>query len=434
MHINLAGKSVLLGVTGSISAYKACDVARLFIKAGAQVHVVMTPSAERFVSALTFEALTRNAVLTEDSESWSSELNHIDIGKKCDVFVIAPATANTLNKLSKGIADNILTQTALAFKGEMIVAPAANTQMLANHYTAGSLKMLGVNDYIIVNPQEKLLACGDIGNGALAEPSEIFFEVAKALLKDPFWEDRRIVVTGGGTREKIDEVRYISNFSSGKMAKAICLSLYLKGADVCYITTMGNDGLPADIYTIDAEDAEEVFDYTKDAIRVSKKGKMSKPSMNASDRHLIQKEPYLFMVAAIADFSPKFPQEGKLKKSMLGESWNIELKQTTDILSNLDKTDIKTVAFKAEMDSQEGLNNAINLLTQKQVDAVCYNLLQDATSFGGDENEVVFITKESQTALGRADKFILANKILNEAKKLSTNENFNVNTHIDTPE
>ncbi len=434
MQINLAGKSVLLGVTGSISAYKACDVARLFIKAGAQVHVVMTPSAERFVSALTFEALTRNAVLTEDSESWSSELNHIDIGKKCDVFVIAPATANTLNKLSKGIADNILTQTALAFKGEMIVAPAANTQMLANHYTAGSLKMLGVNDYIIVNPQEKLLACGDIGNGALAEPSEIFFEVAKALLKDPFWEDRRIVVTGGGTREKIDEVRYISNFSSGKMAKAICLSLYLKGADVCYITTMGNDGLPADIYTIDAEDAEEVFDYTKDAIRVSKKGKMSKPSMNASDRHLIQKEPYLFMVAAIADFSPKFPQEGKLKKSMLGESWNIELKQTTDILSNLDKTDIKTVAFKAEMDSQEGLNNAINLLTQKQVDAVCYNLLQDATSFGGDENEVVFITKESQTALGRADKFILANKILNEAKKLSTNENFNVNTHIDTPE
>jgi len=419
MQINLTGKSVLLGVTGSISAYKACDLARLFIKAGAEVHVVMTPSAERFVSALTFEALTRNTVLTETSESWSSELNHIDIGKKCDVFVIAPATANTLNKLSKGIADNILTQTALAFKGEMIVAPAANTQMLANHYTTGSLKMLGVNDYIIIQPQEKLLACGDVGNGALAEPSEIFFEVAKSLLKDPFWEDRRIVVTGGGTREKIDEVRYISNFSSGKMAKSLCLALYLKGADVCYITTMGNEGLPNGVYTIDAEDAEEIFDYTKDAIRVSKKGKMSKPSMNASDRHIIQKEPYLFMVAAIADFTPKFPQEGKLKKSMLGESWNIELKQTTDILSSLDKTDIKTVAFKAEMDSQEGLKNAVNLLTQKHVDAVCYNLLKDATSFGGDENEITFITKEKQVPLGRADKFTLSQKILDEAKKLS---------------
>jgi len=419
MQINLVGKSILLGVTGSISVYKACDLARLFVKSGAEVHIVMTASAERFVSALTFEALTRNAVLTESSESWSSELNHIDIGKKCDVFIIAPATANTLNKLSKGIADNILTQTALAFKGEMIVAPAANTQMLANHYTTGSLKMLGVNDYIIIKPQEKLLACGDVGNGALAEPSEIFFEVAKSLLKEPFWEDRRIVVTGGGTREKIDEVRYISNFSSGKMAKALCLSLYLKGADVCYITTMGNEGLPSAVYTIDTEDAEEIFEYTKDAIRVSKKGKMSKPSMNASDRHLIQKEPYLFMVAAISDFTPKFPQEGKLKKSTLGETWNIELKQTTDILSSLDKTDIKTVAFKAEMDSQEGLNNAVNLLTQKRVDAVCYNLLQDATSFGGDENEITFITKENQVALGRADKLTLSQKILDEAKKLS---------------
>jgi len=419
MQINLTGKSILLGITGSISVYKACDLARLFVKAGAEVHVVMTTSAERFVSALTFEALTRNAVLTESSESWSSELNHIDIGKKCDVFVIAPTTANTLNKLSKGIADNILTQTALAFKGEMIVAPAANTQMLANHYTTGSLKMLGVNDYIIIKPQEKLLACGDVGNGALAEPSEIFFEIAKSLLKEPFWENRRIVVTGGGTREKIDEVRYISNFSSGKMAKALCLSLYLKGADVCYITTMGNEDLPSDIYTINTEDAEEIFDYTKDAIRVSKKGKMSKPSMNASDRHLIQKEPYLFMVAAIADFTPKFPQEGKVKKSTLGETWNIELKQTTDILSSLDKTDIKTIAFKAEMDSQEGLNNAVNLLTQKRVDAVCYNLLQDATSFGGDENEITFITKENQVSLGRTDKLTLSQKILDEAKKLS---------------
>jgi len=423
MQINLAGKSVLLGVTGSISAYKACDLARLFIKAGAEVHVVMTTSAERFVSALTFEALTRNAVLTESSESWSGTLNHIDIGKKCDVFVIAPATANTLNKLSKGIADNILTQTALAFKGEMIVAPAANTQMLANHYTAGSLKMLGVNDYIIVNPQEKLLACGDVGNGALAEPTDIFFEVAKSLLKEPFWEDRRIVVTGGGTREKIDEVRYISNFSSGKMAKAICLSLYLKGADVCYITTMPHNDLPADIYTIDAEDAEEIFDYTKDAIRVSKKGKMSKPSMNASDRHLIQKEPYLFMVAAVADYKPKFPQNGKMKKSMIGDTWNIELVQTADVLSSLDKTDIKTVAFKAEMDSQEGLNNALNLLTQKRVDAVCYNLLDDAKSFGGDENEITFITKDDQVNLGRADKLTLAQNILDEAQKLSHNEN-----------
>ncbi len=418
MQVDLTAKSVLLGVTGSISAYKACDLARLFVKAGAQVHVVMTPSSERFVSSLTFEALTRNPVLTEKSESWSSDLNHIELGKKCDAFIIAPASANTLNKLSKGIADNILTQTALAYAGPMLVAPAANTQMLKNHYTVGSLKMLGVNDYIIIEPQEKLLACGDVGSGALAEPSEIFFETAKALLKEDFWEDRRIVVTGGGTREKIDEVRYLSNFSSGKMAKSLCLSLYLKGADVCYLTTMGNKGLPKSIYTIDVDTTEELLDYTQDAIRVAKKGKMSKPSMNATDRHLIQKEPYLFMVAAVSDFTPKFPQEGKLKKSMLGETWNLELKQTADILSSLDKMDIKTVAFKAEMDAENGLENAKALLEQKGVDAVCYNLLNNSESFGTSENEITFITKEKQTPLGKADKLTLSSMILDEAKAL----------------
>jgi len=407
MQVDLSGKSILLGVTGSISVYKACDLARLFIKAGADVHVVMTASAERFVSALTFEALTRNAVLTETSESWSSDMNHIDIGKKCDVFIIAPATANTLNKLSHGIADNILTQTVLAFKGQMLVAPAANTQMLANPYTIENLKRLEENNYTIIQPQEKLLACGDLGNGALAEPSEIFFETAKALLTEGFWENRPVIVTGGGSREKIDEVRYISNFSSGKMAKALCLSLYLKGADVRYITSMGNDGLPFSIDTIDFEDAEELFEHTKDAIALSKE---------------VDKEPYLFMVAAVADFTPKAPQVGKLKKNMIGDEWNVELEQTTDILSSIDKSGIKTVAFKAEMDTKEGLNNAIGLLTKKSVDAVCYNLLKDATSFGGAENEITFISKKAQVDLGREDKLTLATKILYEAKKLSSGD------------
>ncbi len=420
MQIDLTGKTVLLGVTGSISAYKACDIARLFVKAGATVHVVMTPAAERFVSALTFEALTRNPVLTEITESWSSELNHIEIGKKCDIFVIAPATANTINKLSKGIADNILTQTALAFKGEMMIAPAANTNMLSNHYTAGSIKMLKVNDYTIIEPQTKLLACGDTGNGALAEPIDIFFASAKALHKDPFWEDRRVVVTGGGTREKIDEIRYISNFSSGKMAKSLALSLYLKGADVCYITTMGNEGLPKDIYTIDVEDTQELLDYTQDAIRVAKKGKMSTASLNTAEPvHLIQKRPFLFMAAAVSDYTPAYPQEGKLKKSMLGEEWQLQLKQTPDILSSLNKDGITVVAFKAEMDSKNGLDNAVNLLEQKEVDAVCYNLLKDAKSFGTDENEIVFITHTQHTSLGKKDKLSLSGEILNHSKALS---------------
>ena len=411
MQVDLSGKSVLLGVTGSISAYKACDIARLFVKAGAQVHVVMTSSAERFVSALTFEALTRNPVLTDVSESWSSELNHIDIGKKCDVFVIAPATANTINKLSQGIADNILTQTVLAFTKDIVLSPAANTHMLANHFSMQSLEILAKSGYIVVTPQEKLLACGDIGSGALAEPSEIFFETARALLKETFWNHRAVVVTGGGSREKIDEVRYISNFSSGKMAKSLCLALYLKGANVHYITSMGNDGLPLTILSEHFEDAETLLTLTQKALDSTQTNKLS---------------PYLYMVAAVADFKAKTPKVGKLKKSTLGKEWRVELTQNPDILSSLKREHVKTIAFKAEMDSKEGLNNAVKLLAQKKVDAVCYNLLQDARSFGGDENEITFITQETQTPLGRTDKLTLSHKILNASQKLIDDKDTNV--------
>ena len=420
MQFDLTGKTILLGITGSISAYKACELARLYVKAGAQVHVVMSPSATRFISSLTLEALTRNPVLTEESESWSSSLNHIEIGKLCDIFVIAPATANTLNKLSKGIADTILLQTALAFKGKMIVAPAANTQMLKNHYTTGSLKMLAVNDYAIVSPQEKQLACGDTGSGALAEPEEIFLHSALALFEEDFWKDRRVVVTGGGTREKIDEVRYLSNFSSGKMARALVLALYSRGADVCYITTTGAEGLPADIYIIDVESSEEMLNYTVDAVRVAKKGKMSKATMNSSDPvHLIRKEPYLFMAAAVSDYRPKFPQKGKLKKSMLGDEWSLELTKTEDILSTINKDEIKVIGFKAEMDGETGLENAKKLLSEKGVDAVCYNQLKDSKSFGTESNEIIFITKNREENLGKADKLELSFAILDAAKDLS---------------
>ena len=253
----------------------------------------------------------------------------------------------------------------------------------------------------------------------MAEPMEIFFESARAVLKEAFWEDRRIVLTGGGTRQKIDEVRYISNFSSGKMARALALALHLKGADVCYITTTGSQELPKNLYTIDVEDAHEMLHYTQDALRVAKKGKMSKPSLSSSDAmRLIQKRPYLFMVAAVADFTPKFPQYGKLKKSTLGDQWNLELIQTQDILSTLDKEGITTIAFKAEMDGAEGFNHAKALLTTKQVDAVCYNLLRDATSFGGEENTITLITPDHHVDLGRQSKFALAMRILQEAQSL----------------
>ncbi|MEA2027737.1 MAG: bifunctional phosphopantothenoylcysteine decarboxylase/phosphopantothenate--cysteine ligase CoaBC [Campylobacterota bacterium] len=419
MNINLKGKSVALGVTGSISIYKACEVARLFIKAGANVHVIMSPSAKKFMTPLTFEALTRNPVLCDESESWSSDHNHIDIAKKCDILLIAPATANTLNKLSKGIADNILLQVALAFKGTILIAPAANTQMLNNHLTNGSLKMLKVNDVRIISSQNKLLACGDEGDGALAEPSEIFYHGAKALLEEAFWIDRKIVLTGGGTREKIDEVRYVSNFSSGKMAASIATALYLKGADVCYITTTDVSQLPKEVYTIEIDSAQEMYDYTIDAVRVAKKGKMSTSSLNNTQApYMIMKQPFLFMVAAVADFTPKYPQNCKIKKASVGDEWNISLKETKDVLKSVNKDNIITVGFKAEMDGERGLEHATDALQAKGCDAICYNLLQDSSSFGTDESAITFITKTNQIDLPKKSKMELAFDILNESVKL----------------
>ncbi len=415
----LKGKKILLGVTGSIAAYKACDVAREFIKAGASVKIVMSEASKRFVSPLTFEALTREGVLHEGTESWANELNHIDITKWADVFVIAPASANTINKLSKGIADNLLLQCALAFDKPILIAPAANTKMLENHQTKNSIKMLEVSDMTIIKSQNKLLACGDEGNGALADPKEIYYQTLKVLLKDDFWRDRRVVVTSGGTIEKIDDVRFISNFSSGKMGHAIATALYLLGADVCLITTKETKDIPSEIYTIDVEDAKEMQGYLTDAIRVAKKGVMSKPSINHPDSiGIIQKEPYLFMVAAVADYRAKYPQTGKMKKDTTTKELAIEFELNDDILSSLDKQGIKAVGFKAEMDAKSGLKNAKEALKAKGLDAICYNLLEDSSSFGSDENAITFITNESEIDFGKKEKLLLAFDILQEARKL----------------
>jgi phosphopantothenoylcysteine decarboxylase/phosphopantothenate--cysteine ligase len=233
-----------------------------------------------------------------------------------------------------------------------------------------------------------------------------------------------VVITGGGTREKTDEVRYISNYSSGKMAKSLATALYLKGADVCYISTMPHEALPQEIYTIDVEDAAEMLEYTVDAVRVAKKGTMSKPSLNDPDAiGMIQKTPYLFMAAAVADFTPKYPQTGKLKKSQLGETWNIELIQTKDILKQINKEGIITIGFKAEMDPGNGLKHAKALISNKGVTAVCYNLLKDSQSFGTEDNEITFITEQTLKALGNADKLTLSFRIIEQSRALDKGNN-----------
>ncbi len=415
----LSKKKIALAVTGSIAAYKAVELARLFYKAGAEVRVVMSPSATKFISPLTFEAATSNKVLLDSNEDWSSEHNHIGLATWADTVVIAPATANTIAKLANAIADNILLQTLLAFDGKKVIAPAANTNMISHPITQANFKMLGIADYEFVQTQTKELACKTTGDGAMAEPLEIFYETAKILLNDPFWADRRVIVTGGGTIEKIDEVRYISNFSSGKMASALATALYLRGADVNLIATRFEENLPKGMHTIDVESSAEMLEYLQDSIRVAKKGKLSKPTLMRDEHiHIIQKKPYLFMAAAVSDYIPAHPQSGKLKKELLGDEWQLTLKKNIDILQSIDKEGIVTVGFKAEMDAAHAKENAKKMLKEKKIDAVCLNILKSSSDFGKESNEVEFITATKEKLLPTKEKLPLSFEIIQEAKEL----------------
>lgn len=410
----LKNKNILVGVTGSIAIYKTLELIRLYIKAGANVKVIMTSSAKKFIAPLTFETISQSQVLDDTNESWDkdSDYNHIAIGKWADIFVIAPASANTINKLSNGLADNILTQTALAYPRVKLLCPAANTNMIQNPITMASVKMLKLCNYKIIEAISKELACRDIGNGALSEVDDIYYATLKELLKDEYWQDRKVVLSGGGTVEKIDDVRYISNFSSGKMASSLALALYLKGADVCLISSRGHEKLPKDIHVIESQSSQEMFEYLQESINVAKKGtKTSTTLMDNSNPTLIQKKPYLFMVAAVSDYLPTFPQNGKLKKSMIGQKWNLELKQNIDILSSLDRSEIYTIGFKAEMDETVANENAKNMLVEKNIDAVCLNVIDEKNSFGSSSNEINLIINDKIINFS-GDKFDISLDIL----------------------
>jgi phosphopantothenoylcysteine decarboxylase/phosphopantothenate--cysteine ligase len=380
--------NILIGVTGSIAIYKTLELIRLFVKNGDNVRVIMTNSAKKFITPLTFESLTRNRVLDEESESWANDFNHIDIGKWANIFIIAPATANTVNKIEAGIADNLLLQTYLAFTKEVLIAPAANTNMYLHPTTQNSLKNLN-----IIEANSGLLACGDEGIGKMANVEDIFYKALRLLQKEEFWQNKNVIVTAGGTIEKIDDVRFISNFSSGKMGEALALELYLKGANVTLLTSKTHN-LPKEINIIPFEsviDLKEKLD------------------------NLTPKNDYLFMAAAVSDYSPIYTK-GKIKKDKLNsETWSLEMKKNIDVLASING--IKKIGFKAETDEKTALISAKKALISKNADAICLNLLTK-NNFGSDENEVVFISKEDEITIPQASKKEIAKKIIELSKNV----------------
>ena len=379
--------NVLIGVTGSIAIYKTCELVRLFVKNGNNVKIVMTPSAQKFINPLTFEALTLNKVLNEKNESWATEENHIDYAKWADIFIIAPATANTLNKAYNGIADNLLLQIYLASTASTLFAPAANTNMYLHKTTQEAIKNLNC-----IEANSGLLACGDEGIGKMAKPYEIFLRALREVNKEKFWKNKKVIITAGGSVEKIDDVRFISNFSSGKMGEAIAKAFYIKGADVTLVSSKEHN-LTKEIKQIKVTSAE-----------------------NYLEAILKENPDYLIMAAAIVDYLPKY-QKGKLKKEQIGNKMILELDENIDILKALKDKPFKKIGFKAERDEKNALKYAKNALNKKNLNAICLNLLTK-NNFGSDENEIIFITKDKETLFKQDTKENIAFRIVDAAKNI----------------
>ena len=396
--LNLKDAKITLCVSSSISFYKAFEILSLLKHANAKVRVAMSEQALKFCSPLAFEALSGECVLVGDNKP----LAHIEYAK-CDLMIIAPATANTINKIALGIADNAMLSCILACRAPKLIAPAANTAMLENPATQNSLKVLKERGFVVVNSCEKTLACGDVGKGALASPKDIVLSAARMLGANSRISTKnsrisKVIITAGACYEMIDDVRAITNLSSGKMGLALAFAYYLRGCDVTLISSAQN--LPKSMKNLEFLS----FKNSADLLEILKNKKLAKDDL-------------LVMAAAISDYIPSKKAKGKIKKS--GANLNLELKENIDILSSLKELKCKKIGFKMEMDEQSALSSAKNMLENKALDAVCLNVLKAQNYFGSEQNEVLFITKNSQKMLKMASKHEIAAQIARLSENLS---------------
>ena len=387
----LTNKTVVLGITGSIAAYKAADLASKLTQAGAKVEVIMTESATEFMSPLTLRTLTDRSVVTDMFDQvLESSIDHIALAEAADVVTIAPATANVIAKLAVGIADDMLTCTVLATKAPVIIAPAMHTGMFQNPVIQDNLAKLKARGFIIVGPAYGRLATGIVGIGRLADVEEIIATVKQALGRSGDLIGRRIVATAGGTQEPIDPVRYIGNRSSGKMGHAIAEAARDRGAEVKLITAPTSLPAPAGVEITRVETAIQMKDAVAQAVA---------------------RADALIMAAAVADCRPRSVAKAKIKKGTTDLS--LELIRTPDILAEV-KGDFVKVGFAAE--SEDMVANARNKLEQKQLDIIVANDITDTDSgFGIDTNRVTIIGKDGKAEnLPLLTKIEVADKILDK--------------------
>ena len=368
----LNGKHIILGITGSIAAYKAAMLCRLLVKEGAEVRVIMTPLAKQFITPLTMATLSKHPILVEFFNPENGEWNsHVSLGEWADMLLIAPATANTMAKMTTGIADNLLLTTYLSARSKVAIAPAMDLDMYAHITTQQNLKTLAERGVAIIEPGAGELASGLVGKGRMAEPEEIVEQV-KAIFAAECKQTlagKRYIVTAGATIEPIDPVRYITNHSTGKMGYAIAEELARRGAEVKLISGRTTLPVPAGVERIDTLTAEEMY--------------------NASVREWAEADGAV-MCAAVADYTPKSVADHKLKKS--DDDLHIELRRTKDIAKELgaNKGNRTLVGFALETDNEEA--NAEGKLQRKNLDFVVLNSLRDkGAGFAGDTNKITII-------------------------------------------
>lgn len=394
----LKGKTVLLGVSGGIAAYKAAALASALVKQHAAVEVVMTKNATEFVTPLTFEQLTGRRVMVDTFDrNFSHQVEHIALAERTDLVIVAPATANVCAKFAHGLADDMLTTTVLACRCPKLIAPAMNTNMYENPVTQDNLKLLEHYGWEIIPPASGRLACGAVGKGKLPEPEVLLDYVMRFLAMPHDLEGKRVLVTAGPTQEALDPVRYLTNHSSGKMGCAIAKMAMLRGADVTLVCGPLSVAPPPFVKTVNVVSAQDMFDAVT---------------------ALAPKSDLIFKAAAVADYTPAEYNDQKMKKS--DSDLSIPLKRTQDILKYLGehRTDGQVICGFS-METQNMIENSKRKLQSKNIDMICANNLKtEGAGFGVDTNVITVITKSEVKELPLQSKESAANAILDESLKL----------------
>ena len=388
----LKGKTVILGVTGSIAAYKIASLASMLVKKQANVHVIMTQNAMNFINPITFETLTGHKCLVDTFDrNFEFQVEHVSLAKQADVVMIAPASANVIGKLAHGIADDMLTTTLLACRCPKFLSPAMNTAMYENPIVQDNLKILKKYGYEVITPASGYLACGDTGSGKMPEPETLYQYIEKELAGPKDLTGKKVLVTAGPTQENIDPVRYITNHSSGKMGYAVAKAAMLRGAEVTLVS--GQTALTPPMFV--------------DYVQITTAEEMYQAVTSRSDEQDI-----IIKAAAVADYRPKTVYDNKVKKQ--DGQMSIELERTRDILAYLGEHKRENQFLCGfSMETENMIGNSRAKLQKKNLDMVAANNVKvEGAGFQGDTNVMTLITQDHEIALPLMSKEEVADKIL----------------------